>query len=258
MDSSNNRFWRCNSFATLHYKNLYRALNQHHRDIRGRIYSASIYSYGLLCADAHFPAALQFHFAFNSIMFSVSNGQNRKLDMSGSTSQKSSATFLTVCFPNNTKEYESFLKNARTNQTIKWQSISFDINEAPASLLLIFRAPKGADKSFNGFCQEAGLFMVPRGPRLFYLTEPSGAVELGSCMKSVILREVGGVRKRMQCAHNPPPGKLHLCLPVACTSSGLFQSTPQEAQGMTRVSQQRGLSLFVFQQRDLFWDFTAP
>lgn len=53
----------------------------------------------------------------------------------------------------------------------------------------------------------AGLFMVPHGPRHFYLTEPSGAVELGSRMKSVILHEVGGVRKRMQCAHNPasPP-----------------------------------------------------
>lgn len=41
-------------------------------------------------------------------------------------------------------------------------------------------------------------------------------------MKSVILQRVGGrVRKRMQCACLPP-GKPHLALPVACTSSGLF------------------------------------
>lgn len=43
-------------------------------------------------------------------------------------------------------------------------------------------------------------------------------------MRSVILQRVGGrVRKRMQCACLPP-GKPHLALPVACTSSGLFFS----------------------------------
>lgn len=141
-------------------------------------------------------------------MFSVSNGQNRKLDMSDSTSQKRLPTFLTVCFPNNTKEEESFFfyKNAHINQSIKWLNVSFDLNEAPTSLLLIFRKPRGADNAF-----EAGLFMVPCGPRHFYLTEPSGAVELGSRMKSVILHEVGGVRKRMQCAHNPAPQESFIC-----------------------------------------------
>lgn len=137
--------------------------------------------------------------------------------MSDSTSQKRLPTFLTVCFPNNTKEEESFLKNAHISQSIKWLNVSFDLNEAPTSLLLIFREHKGGDKSFNGFCQEAGLFMVPRGPRHFYLTEPSGAVELGSRMKSVILHEDWrGKEEDAVCTQSPPPPRKASSVLASC------------------------------------------
>lgn len=70
----------------------------------------------------------------------------------------------------------------------------------------------------------------------------------------------------MQCAPPHPPGKLHLCMPVTCTSSGLFQSTPQEVAddlGVTSILTFSSFS-FVFKlffvQYDILdgCDITAP
>lgn len=69
-------------------RKLYIVLNQHDRQFRGRAWSALICFLWLRSADSHFPLALELHTAFSSHVFLVSNRQNRKLDMSVSTSQK--------------------------------------------------------------------------------------------------------------------------------------------------------------------------
>lgn len=71
-----------------HCRKVYIVLNQHDRQFRGRACSALIYFLWLRSADRHFPLALELHIAFSLLGFLVSNRQNRKLDMSESTSQK--------------------------------------------------------------------------------------------------------------------------------------------------------------------------
>lgn len=98
--------------------------------------------------------------------------------------------------------------------------------------------------------------MVHRKPCYAYHTEPSGAeLSIWEAMRGVPSCVRGRGRKWMQRAPNPPPGKLHLCMPVAHPLGFLCQL--HRKQSMTPVSYHTDFLPFPFCSRALGWVETS-
>lgn len=168
-------------------------------------------------------------------MLSVPNRQNRKLDMSDSTSQK------VVCILNRLlpkfylRQEISGRKHAYIAHNTKWMIKYFNLrNEASASFLVTFRKPKDTIRVLTANANKLDFLRCAVGLdtpiRLNHLELSiwEAMWRVPSCMGRVVLGSECSVHQPTPHSPPPPPGKLHLCMPVACTSSGLFQSTPQE------------------------------